>query len=71
MPAYAGIQILDSGFRRNDDASVGVLTAMENKMYSCVGVPTEKTADKSTPEQFTGSVDWRLNLGSVLSGLPS
>ncbi|MDI6753779.1 MAG: hypothetical protein QME78_05225 [Thermodesulfobacteriota bacterium] len=25
MPAYAGIQFLDSGFRRNDDASIGVL----------------------------------------------
>ncbi len=31
MPAYAGIQILDSGFRRNDDASVGVLYPIENK----------------------------------------
>jgi hypothetical protein len=31
MPAYAGIQILDSGFRRNDDASVGVLNPIENK----------------------------------------
>ena len=25
MPAYAGIQFLDSGLRRNDDASIGVL----------------------------------------------
>jgi len=31
MPAYAGIQILDSGFRRNDDGSVGVLNPIENK----------------------------------------
>jgi hypothetical protein len=31
MPAYAGIQILNSGFRRNDDASVGVLNPIENK----------------------------------------
>jgi hypothetical protein len=25
MPAFAGIHLVDSGFRRNDDASIGVL----------------------------------------------
>ena len=31
MPAYAGIYLVDSGFRRNDDASIGVLDPMVNK----------------------------------------
>ena len=31
MPAYAGIQFLDSGFRRNDDTSVGVLNPIGNQ----------------------------------------
>jgi len=31
IPAHAGIQSLDSGFRRNDDASVEVLNLTENK----------------------------------------
>ncbi|MFH0992144.1 MAG: hypothetical protein V1799_19250 [bacterium] len=34
MAAYAGIQFLDSGFRRNDDASVGVLDPIENKLLN-------------------------------------
>jgi hypothetical protein len=33
MPAYAGIQFLDSGFRQNDNASVGVLNPIENKIH--------------------------------------
>jgi hypothetical protein len=31
MPVYAGIQILDSGFRRNDDVSVWVLNPIANQ----------------------------------------
>jgi hypothetical protein len=43
MPAYAGIQILDSGFRRNDDASIGVLNPIENKIELKLKSGTEAT----------------------------
>jgi hypothetical protein len=31
MPADAGIHLVDSGFRRNDEASVGALDPVVNK----------------------------------------
>jgi hypothetical protein len=50
MPAYAGIQILDSGFRRNDDASVGVLNPIANKASRLSVLARDNFSDVSNHE---------------------
>jgi len=47
MPADAGIQILDSGFRRNDDASIGVLNPIGNKSGARVHSSSRNEGDET------------------------
>ena len=50
MSPWGDIQILDSGFRRNDDASVGVLNPIANKASRLSVLARDNFSDVSNHE---------------------